>query len=57
MNKLPTSRPIVVGIDDAVSRDVPLRLVYAIERDNTQQADPDAMVRKLATAERRWEFQ
>ena len=63
MNKLPTSRPIVVGIDgskaairaalwavdEAVSRDVPLRLVYAILQDNTQQADPDAMVRKLAT--------
>jgi nucleotide-binding universal stress UspA family protein len=60
MNELPTPRPIVVGIDgskaamraalwavdEAVSRDVPLRLLYAIEL-----GDPLEAERKLATAE------
>jgi nucleotide-binding universal stress UspA family protein len=65
MNELPTPRPIVVGIDgskaairaalwavdEAVGRDVPLRLLYAIEQGGAQEAEPDAMARKLATAE------
>src|SRR5665213_2672471 len=65
MNELLTSRPIVVGIDgskaairaalwavdEAVSRDVPLRLLYVVEQCDPQAAEPDAMARKLATAE------
>ena len=65
MNELRTSRPIVVGIDgskaairaalwavdEAVSRDVPLRLLYAIEQGHAQEAEPEAMARELATAE------
>jgi nucleotide-binding universal stress UspA family protein len=60
MNELPAPRPIVVGIDgskaairaalwavdEAVSRDVPLRLLYAIEPGDALEAE-----RKLATAE------
>lgn len=65
MNESPAPRPIVVGIDgskgairaalwgvdEAVSRDVPLRLLYAIEHGGAQQANQEAMARKLATAE------
>jgi len=65
MNELPTPRPIVVGIDgskaamraalwavdEAVGRDVPVRLLYAIEEGITQEAQPEAAARKLATAE------
>ena len=65
MNELPTSRPIVVGIDgskaaihaalwavdEAVSRDGPLRLLYAVEQRDAQDAEPNAMGRKLAAAE------
>jgi nucleotide-binding universal stress UspA family protein len=65
MNELPTSRPVVVGIDgstaaihaafwavdEAVSRDVPLRLLYAVEQCNAQDAESDAMARTLAGAE------
>ena len=65
MNELPTSRPVVVGIDgskaaiqaalwavdEAVSRDVPLRLLYAIEQGDAQDAERGCQARKLATAE------
>src|ERR1700757_2715382 len=65
MNELPTPRPIVVGIDgskaavraalwavdEAVSRDVPVRLLYSIEEGITPEAEPEAAARKLATAE------
>jgi nucleotide-binding universal stress UspA family protein len=65
MNELSAPRPIVVGIDgskaaihaalwavdEAVSLDVPLRLLYAIERDDTREAEPDAMAHKLAAAD------
>jgi nucleotide-binding universal stress UspA family protein len=65
MNELATPRPIVVGIDgskaairaalwavnEAVSRDVPVRLLYVIEQGDTLGADSEAAARKLATAE------
>jgi nucleotide-binding universal stress UspA family protein len=65
MNELPTPRPIVVGIDGskaaicaalwavdhAVSRDVPLRLLYAIGQGDVQEGEADAMARQLAAAE------
>jgi nucleotide-binding universal stress UspA family protein len=65
MNELPGPRPIVVGIDgskgsiraalwavdEAVSRGVPLRLLYAIEQGDARGAEPEAMERKLVTAE------
>jgi nucleotide-binding universal stress UspA family protein len=65
MNELPTPRPIVVGIDgskaairaalwavdEAVSRDVRLRLLYAVEQGDAPEAEPEAVARKLATAE------
>jgi nucleotide-binding universal stress UspA family protein len=65
MNELPGRRPIVVGIDgsqgairaalwavdEAVSRDVPLRLLYAIEQGDAGGAEPETMARKLVTAE------
>jgi nucleotide-binding universal stress UspA family protein len=65
MNESPTPRPIVVGIDgskaairaalwavdEAVSRDVPVRLLYAIEHRDTVNADSEAAARELATAE------
>jgi len=65
MNESPTPRPIVVGIDgskaatraalwavdEAMSRDVPVRLHYAIEEGITPEAEPEAAARKLATAE------
>jgi nucleotide-binding universal stress UspA family protein len=65
MNESPTARPIVVGIDgskaatraalwavdEAVSRDVPVRLLYAIEHSDTVGADSEAAARELATAE------
>jgi len=65
MNESPTPRPIVVGIDgskaairaalwavdEAVSRDVPVRLLYAIEHSDTVAADSEAAARELATAE------
>jgi nucleotide-binding universal stress UspA family protein len=60
----PPSRSVVVGIDgsrngvtaalwavdEAVSRDLPLRLVYAIDS-QTDPVDPEEAARKLATAE------
>ena len=39
------------AVDEAVSRDIPLRLVYAIDPDNTTAADPQDAARELATAE------
>jgi nucleotide-binding universal stress UspA family protein len=65
MNESRTPRPIVVGIDgskaairaalwavdEAVSRDVPVRLLYAIEEGVAPEAEPEAAARKLATAE------
>ena len=65
MNESPTPPSIVVGIDgskaaihaalwaidEAVSRDIPLRLLYAIEPDDGQQTPPHRAARKLAIAE------
>jgi nucleotide-binding universal stress UspA family protein len=65
MNESPTPPSIVVGIDgskaavnaalwavdEAVSRDIPLRLLYAIEPDDAESARPDRAARKLAIAE------
>jgi nucleotide-binding universal stress UspA family protein len=65
MNELPTPLPIVVGIDgskaamraalwavdEAVSRDVPVRLLYAIEEGITPEARREGAARKLASAE------
>jgi nucleotide-binding universal stress UspA family protein len=65
MNESPTPPSIVVGIDgsmaaihaalwavdEAVSRDIPLRLLYAIEPDDAQQTPPNRAARKLAIAE------
>ncbi len=65
MSELVTPRPIVVGIDgskaavsaaiwaigEAVSRGVPVRLLCAIDEGITQEAEPEAAARKLATAE------
>jgi len=65
MNELPTPPSIVVGIDgskaaihaalwavdEAVSGDIPLRLLYAIEPDDAPQTLPDRAARKLAIAE------
>src|SRR5690348_693228 len=68
MNETSTPPSIVVGIDgskaavhaalwaidEAVSRDIPLRLLYAIEPDSAKSArsaQPDSAARKLAIAE------
>ena len=65
MNESPTPPAIVVGIDgskgaiqavlwavdEAVSRDIPLRLLYAIEPDDTPQTPPERAAQKLAMAE------
>ena len=65
MKELTTQQPVVVGIDgsraairaalwavdEAVSRDVPLHLLCAIEHDDNQETEPDDAVRKLAVAE------
>ena len=66
MRDFPSSSPaVVVGIDgsrsavdaalwavdEAVSRDIPLRLVYAIDPDNASGTDPQDAARDLATAE------
>jgi nucleotide-binding universal stress UspA family protein len=65
MNESPTPPSIVVGIDgskaavhaalwavdEAVNRDIPLRLLYAIEPDDAESARPDTAARKLAVAE------
>ena len=39
------------AVDEAVSRDIPLRLVYAIDPDTTAGADPQDAARDLATAD------
>jgi nucleotide-binding universal stress UspA family protein len=39
------------AVDEAVSRDIPLRLVYAIDPDNTSGIDPQTAARDLAAAE------
>ena len=39
------------AVDEAVSRDIPLRLVYAIDPDNATGTDPQDAARDLATAE------
>jgi nucleotide-binding universal stress UspA family protein len=65
MKELAVPQPVVVGIDgskaalraalwavdEAVSRDAPLRLLCAIEPDDNRETEPDAAARKLATAE------
>ena len=65
MNEIPAPRPIVVGIDgskaavraalwavdEAISRDVPLRLLYAIEQDVAREAEPDGVRGNLVAAE------
>ena len=65
MNELRTSRPVVVGVDgskaaiatalwavdEAVSREVPLRLLYAIDEDSVQGEGPDVVAREFAVAE------
>lgn len=39
------------AVDEAVSRDIPLRLVYAIDPDNNSGTDPQDAARDLAAAE------
>lgn len=39
------------AVDEAVARDIPLRLLYAIEPDDNTQVPPDRAARKLAIAE------
>ncbi|MGO9153654.1 universal stress protein [Mycobacterium sp.] len=65
MNKPSTPESIVVGIDgskaavcaalwaidEAVSRDIPLRLLYAIEPDDAASVRPELAARRLAIAE------
>ena len=65
MNESPTHPSIVVGIDgskaavhaalwavdEAVTRDIPLRLLYAIEPEDSERVRPDRAARKLAIAE------
>ena len=65
MSESPTPESVVVGIDgskaavhaalwavdEAVSRDIPLRLLYAIEPDDAEPVRPDRAGRKLAIAE------
>ena len=65
MNELPTPRPIVVGVDgstaamraalwavdEAVSRDVPLHLLCAIEQGDAVKAEATTVGRKLAAAQ------
>ena len=66
MRDLPSPAPsVVVGIDgsraaldaalwaadEAVTRDVPLRLIYAVDPDVSSGADPQGAAKDLATAE------
>ncbi len=44
-------RAALWAVDEAVSRDIPLRLLYAIEPDDAPRTPPDRAVRKLAIAE------
>jgi nucleotide-binding universal stress UspA family protein len=39
------------AVDEAVERDIPLRLVYALESDGAAERDPHATARRLATAD------
>ncbi|MGZ8747063.1 MAG: universal stress protein [Mycobacterium sp.] len=39
------------AVDEAMSRDVPLRLVYAVDADDSSGVDPQIAARDLATAE------
>jgi nucleotide-binding universal stress UspA family protein len=39
------------AVDEAVSRDIPLRLVYAVEPSDQARVDPQTAARELATAE------
>jgi nucleotide-binding universal stress UspA family protein len=65
MTELPTPPAVVVGIDgsrsalhaalwavdEAVDRDIPLRLLYAVGQLNKKDLDPDEAARKFAMAE------
>jgi nucleotide-binding universal stress UspA family protein len=65
MNDSPTPPAVVVGVDgsmaalraalwatdEALSRDIPLRLVYAVDTDDSEDLDPDGTARKFAAAE------
>lgn len=42
---------VLWGIDEAVVRDVPLRLLHAIDPRDTTRSDPESFARRLATAE------
>jgi len=44
-------RAALWGLDEAVGRDIPLRLIYAVDPDAWPGTDPDADTRKLETAE------
>ena len=44
-------RAALWAVDEAVSRDIPLRLVYAIEPHGSEQIDPQDEARRLATGE------
>jgi nucleotide-binding universal stress UspA family protein len=61
----PSSRPVVVGVDgskaairaalwavdEAAGRDVPLRLLYSVEQEGPDGAEPEGLPGKLAAAE------
>jgi nucleotide-binding universal stress UspA family protein len=47
----PAIRAALWEVDEAVSRDIPLRLVYVIDPADTAGTDPQATARDLATAE------
>nr|WP_324677402.1 universal stress protein [Mycobacterium sp. 663a-19] len=65
MTEPPVPRPVVVGVDgspaairaalwavdEALSRDVPLRLLYAIEQPNAREAGPGDLAHQLSVAE------
>jgi nucleotide-binding universal stress UspA family protein len=44
-------RAALWAVDEAVDRDIPLRLVYAVDQFDKKHRDPDDAARKLATAE------
>jgi len=44
-------RAALWAIDDAVDRDIPLRLIYAIDPNNILGRDPDSAAHRLATAD------
>jgi nucleotide-binding universal stress UspA family protein len=49
------SRPAITAalwaVDEAVARDIPLRLVYALEPDGASESDPHDTARRLACAD------